>query len=80
MPRDYAVFVQEGQGTLWWESFTNAEEAARRAQELAVTEGLECFVYSFATSTEVARFCPHSGKPATLRPVRNVPPGLSTNT
>jgi hypothetical protein len=72
---DFAVFIQDRKGPLWRESIAAREEATRKAEELAKTEGVECFVYSFKTFREVARFRPPPPKRRTSSQQRHAPPG-----
>jgi len=62
MNLDFGLFIQDAKGTLWRESFACEDEASRKAEEVARTEGLECFVYNVKTYTEVVRFWPSSQK------------------
>jgi hypothetical protein len=62
MNLDFGLFLQDGKGPLWRESFADLDEARRKAEEVARTEGLECFVYNLKTYTEVVRFSPRSQK------------------
>lgn len=61
---DFGVFVQDGKGPVFREFFADREQAKRKAEELAKTEGVDCFVYSFKTYTEVVRFRPPARKSA----------------
>ncbi len=63
MTLDFGIFIQDGKGPLFKEFFADREEAKRKAEQLAQTEGVECFVYSFQTFKEVARFRPAPRKP-----------------
>jgi hypothetical protein len=55
---EFAVFSQDEKGPLWRQCFLDLESAKRKAQELAIEEGLEFFVFSLKDSSEVARFFP----------------------
>jgi hypothetical protein len=57
--KGFAVFVQEERGPLWREDFHDAETAKAKAEQLALEEGLEFFVFSFNNYSEVARFYPN---------------------
>ena len=56
MPKALAVFMEDEKGPVWKAYFDDIEEAKRQCQDLAQSTGLECFVYSFHTFTEIARF------------------------
>ena len=58
--QNFAVFVQDERGPLWRQSFPDAETARTKAKQLALDEGLECFVFSFVNCSEVARFFPQN--------------------
>ena len=75
MSNDFGLFVQDGKGPLFRVSVPELVEAKRRAQELARTEGLECFVYCFKTFTKVARFHPPRNKSTSPSPKQGAPPG-----
>ena len=47
---------------MWRESAADLNEARRNAQRLADDEGVEFFVYSFRSFTEVARLFPSRSK------------------
>lgn len=56
--QDYAVF-SEGEGGAMWRAFSaDLESAKARAQQLAIDDGIEVFVFSFNDASEVARFFP----------------------
>lgn len=59
MPKAIAVFMEDGEGPVWKAYFDDIEEAKRQCQDLAQNTGFECFVYSFHTFTEIARFRGH---------------------
>jgi hypothetical protein len=63
---EFAVFSQDDMGPMWREFFHDLGSAKARAQQLAIEEGLECFVFSLRNSSEVARFFPKP-KPGTPR-------------
>ena len=63
---EFDVFSQDERGPMWRQCFTDLEGAEIRAQELAIEEGLESFVFSLKNSSEVARFFPRP-KPGTPR-------------
>lgn len=55
---EFALFSQDERGPMWREFSHDLGSAKARAQELAIEEGLECFVFSLRNSSEVARFFP----------------------
>jgi hypothetical protein len=55
---EFAVFSQDEKGPMWRQCFLDLESAKTKAQQLAIEEGLECFVFSLRNSSEVARFLP----------------------
>jgi len=63
---EFAVFSQDDKGPMWRGFFHDLGSAKARAQQLAIEEGLEFFVFSLRNSTEVARFFPRR-KPGTPR-------------
>jgi len=63
---EFAVFSQDDSGPMWRQCFLDLETAKTKAQELAIEEGLEFFVFSLKNSSEVARFFPRP-KPGTPR-------------
>ena len=75
MGLDFGLFIQDGKGPLWRESFTDLDTASRRAEDVARTESLECFVYNFKTYSEVVRFRPRSQKPREQREEWHLPSG-----
>lgn len=58
MQNDFGVFIQDKKGPLRCGAFADQEEAKRTANEIAKNQRVECFVYSFKTLSEVARFLP----------------------
>ena len=56
---EFAVFAEEEGGPIWRADAPGLEEAKRLAQQRADQEGIEFFVFSFRTASEVARFRPH---------------------
>jgi len=56
---EFAVFSQDEKGPMWRQCFLDLGSAKARAQELAIQEGLEFFVFSLKNSSEVARFFPN---------------------
>ena len=73
MNSHFDLFIEDAKGPLWRESFADCDEARRKAEEVAKTEGVECFVYSFKASAIVERFRPPSPKAKEIRP-RNASP------
>ncbi|HEV2381551.1 MAG TPA: hypothetical protein VG206_17370 [Terriglobia bacterium] len=63
---EFAVFSQDEKGPMWRQCFLDLETAKAKAQELAIEEGLEFFVFSLKDSSEVTRFFPKP-KPGTPR-------------
>jgi hypothetical protein len=61
---DFGVFAQEKDGPLWRGSAATLEEARAKAEQLAIEEDKEFFVFSFKDASEVARCFP---KPRTSR-------------
>ena len=59
----FGVFMDDGHGPIWRDSFADMGEAKAYAQALAETAGTEIFVYSFIPYTEVARFSPAKSNP-----------------
>jgi hypothetical protein len=67
VPEEFDIFAQsEGEGALWRGSASTLEEARARAQQLAIEEGKEFFVFSFKDASEVARYFPRP-RPGTSR-------------
>ena len=60
MPNDhpFAVFSQDAKGPLWQGFFNDLDAATQRAKACVAEEGLEAFVFSFESASEVARFFP----------------------
>ena len=56
---EFAVFSQDEKGPMWRQCFLDLGSAKARAQELAIQEGLEFFVFSLKNYSEVARFFPN---------------------
>jgi hypothetical protein len=63
MPDDepFAVFSQDGDGPMWRGVFDGLDVAKQRARKRVDDEGLEAFVFSFDSASEVARFFPKHG-------------------
>jgi hypothetical protein len=61
---EFAVFCQDEKGPMRTQCFQDLGSAKAMAQELAIKEGLECFVFSLKNSSEVALFFPRP-KPGT---------------
>ncbi len=57
---EYGVFADGDRGPIWKAFAANAEDAKAKAQQIAIDEGVEVFVFSFEDSSEVARFFPKS--------------------
>src|ERR1039457_2742299 len=62
MLSDYSVFIQNDKGPLFRGIFVKLRQAKQKAEKIAKAEGLECFVLSFKTFSEVARFHPPAPK------------------
>ncbi len=56
----FGLFIQDEEGPLLRDFYTDLDEAKRKAQELATNEGFEFFVFDFKDSSEIARFLPVS--------------------
>lgn len=54
----FEIFAQERTGPLWRGAFSELKFAKAKAQQLAIEEGIEFFVFSFNGCSEVARFFP----------------------
>ena len=54
----FAVFCQDGAGPVWRGFFNDLDAAKQKAKQCVHEEGLEAFVFSFQSYTEVARFFP----------------------
>jgi len=65
---DYGIFVDDERGPVWKAFFADLDGAKERAQQIAIENGVEAFVFSFKDSSEVARFFP--------KPVRRTPNAL----
>ena len=57
---EFAVFAEDQKGPMWRQDLPDLESAKAKAQELAIQEGLEFFVFSFKDGSQVARFFPRS--------------------
>ena len=60
MPDEYrfAVFSQDARGPLWKGFFHDLDVAKQKAEACVIEDGLEAFVFSFDSASEVARFFP----------------------
>ena len=60
MPDDYpfAVFSQDRAGPLWRGFFNDLDAAKQKAKTCVDEDGVEAFVFSFTSASEVARFFP----------------------
>ena len=56
MTQVFAVCMDDDKGPLCKQFFDDLDEAKFYCRELAQSTGVECFVYSFDTSTEIARY------------------------
>lgn len=60
---EFAVFADTDKGPMWRQFFPDLKCAKTKAQELAIEEGVEFFVFSFMDNSEVARFFPRPKTP-----------------
>ena len=58
MDEEFGLFIQDERGPAWRGTSTDLHDAERKAQEIANTEGVECFVYSFKKFKEIVRCYP----------------------
>jgi len=61
--RKFGLFLQDERGEHLEEFFDDLELAVRKAQELAISEGSEYFVFSFRQYREIGRFLPPPSRP-----------------
>jgi hypothetical protein len=54
----FALFLEDRNGPLWRQNCRDLEEAKRKGQELADSEGLPCFIFSYHDCRELSRFEP----------------------
>jgi hypothetical protein len=59
---EFAIFAQDQKGPMWRATIAGLEEAKRLAQKLTDEEGIEFFVFSFRTLSEVARCVPNPNR------------------
>jgi hypothetical protein len=55
---NFAIFVAAEHGPLWKAFVENLEQAKIKAQQIAIDEGEEVFIFSFKDASEVAHFFP----------------------
>jgi hypothetical protein len=66
----FAVFTEDAKGPLWRGFFSSLDSAKRNAKTWADEGGLEAFVFSFVSASEVARFFPARNRPGAIARLR----------
>ena len=54
----YGLFILDTNGPLCKDLLDDLEQARRQAEELAESEGRECFIFDLSCSEEVSRIVP----------------------
>jgi len=63
---NFGIFVAAEHGSLWRSFVADLEEAKMKAQQIAIDDGEEVFIFSFKDASEVAHFFPKP-KPKTAK-------------